>query len=193
MLNQLFRVYSCLVSVIYIISIIAFSLMSAPNKPMELYDFNVDCDLSNWYVLDDGVMGGRSAGNLRVNEEGNGLFYGEVSLENNGGFSSIRHNFSQRDIAGYSLCKVLLKGDGKKYQFRVKTGPYDRHSYIYHFETSGEWETITIPLEELYPAFRGRTLDMPNYPAKLLAELSFLISNKKAESFKLELDKITLE
>jgi len=160
---------------------------------MELFDFNTDCDLSNWYVVDDGVMGGRSAGNLDVNEQGNGSFWGKVSLENNGGFSSIRYNLTQCDISGYTACKVLLKGDGKKYQFRVKTSVYDRHSYIFHFDTSGEWETITIPLQELYPAFRGRTLDMPNYPAKLLAELSFLIGNKKDETFKLELDKITLE
>jgi NADH dehydrogenase [ubiquinone] 1 alpha subcomplex assembly factor 1 len=45
----------------------------------------------------------------------------------------------------------------------------------------------------MVPSFRGRKLDMPNYPAKVLEEVVILISNKKAERFSLEIDKITLE
>lgn len=168
-------------------------LLATTSPTMQLFDFNNDRDLSGWYVVDDGVMGGRSAGNLEINEDGNGIFFGDVSLENNGGFSSIRYRFEQRDISPHQLCKIRLKGDGKRYQFRVKTDKYDRHSYIFHFETSGEWQTIQIPLAEMYPAFRGRKLNMVNYPAHQLEELSFMIGNKKAESFKLELDWIELE
>ena len=160
---------------------------------MKIFDFSNDCDLSNWYIVDDGVMGGRSAGNLQINGEGHGVFYGDVSLENNGGFSSIRYRFIQSDISNFNFCKITLKGDGKKYQFRAKSDKYDRYSYIFHFETSGEWETIKIPLSEMYPAFRGRKLNMPNYPSDMIEELSLMISNKKAESFKLQIDKIILE
>ena len=39
-----------------------------------------------WQVIDDGVMGGRSKGNFAINEEGNAVFEGTVSLDNNGGF-----------------------------------------------------------------------------------------------------------
>jgi len=162
-------------------------------QTIQLFDFSLDCDLSNWYSVDDGVMGGRSAGNLVVNKEGHGIFSGEVSLENNGGFSSIRYRSTQQEISNYKLCKIRLRGDGKRYQFRVKTDKYDRHSYIYHFETSGDWETIVIPMSEMYPAFRGRQLNMPNYPVQQLEEISFMIGNKKAESFKIELDNIILE
>lgn len=160
---------------------------------MQLFDFSLDSDLRNWYVVDDGVMGGRSAGNLKINEEGHGLFSGKVSLENNGGFSSIRYRFNQQSISDHKVCKIRLRGDGKRYQFRVKSDKYDRHSYIYHFETTGDWETIVIPMSEMYPAFRGRKLNMPNYPIQQMEELSFMIGNKRAEIFKLELDKIILE
>jgi len=160
---------------------------------MQLFDFSIDCDLNDWTVVDDSVMGGRSAGFFQINEAGHGAFFGDVSLENNGGFSSVRYSFKQKDITNYSVCKIRLKGDGKDYQFRAKSDKYDRHSYIYHFETSGEWEIITVPLAEMYPAFRGRKLSIPNFPTEQIEELSFLISNKKAESYKLELDEIILE
>ncbi len=161
-------------------------------ESIQLFNFEKNSDLSNWYVVDDVVMGGRSDGNLKINEEGFGVFYGDVSLENNGGFSSIRYRFEQQDVGDFKHCKIRLKGDGKRYQFRVKTSPYDRHSYIHYFETSGDWETVKIPLAAMYPTFRGRRLDMPNYPVEQLEEISFLIANKQAESFKLLFDWIAL-
>lgn len=160
---------------------------------MILFDFNKDSDLRNWMVVDDVVMGGRSEGNLELNKEGNAVFWGEVSLENNGGFSSVRFNFEKIDVPDYSKLKIRLKGDGKQYQFRVKSSQYDRHSYVYSVKTSGEWETITVPLSEMQPSFRGRSLNIPNYPVKELEEVAILIANYKAELFRLEIDKITLE
>ena len=44
----------------------------------------------NWQVVNDGVMGGRSYGNLTRSGDSEALFSGNLSLENNGGFSSIR-------------------------------------------------------------------------------------------------------
>lgn len=36
-------------------------------------------------------MGGKSSGDFYINESGNGVFEGFVSLANNGGFSSVRY------------------------------------------------------------------------------------------------------
>lgn len=160
---------------------------------MLLFDFSKDSVLTNWTVVDDVVMGGRSAGEFEINEEGHAVFQGKVSLENNGGFSSVRYRFSQKFIAGQTNILLRLKGDGRRYQFRVKSDKYDRHSYIYHFNTTGEWQTIEVPLFDMIPRFRGRVLNLPNYQGKLLEEIAFLISNKKAEAFKLEIDKISIK
>jgi NADH dehydrogenase [ubiquinone] 1 alpha subcomplex assembly factor 1 len=86
-----------------------------------------------------------------------------------------------------------VKGDGKTYQFRVKTNRYDRHSYIGFFNTSGKEEIIEIELREMEPGFRGMKPNIPDYPGKQMEEISFLIANKKAESFRLEIDKILLK
>jgi hypothetical protein len=160
---------------------------------MTLFNFNTDCDISNWKILDDIVMGGRSNGQFNLDEIGHGQFYGTISLENNGGFSSLRYNFETIDSKPYSKFTLKLKGDGKSYQFRVKDNRNNRYSYIYKFTTSSEWETIEIPFSDMYPSFRGNTLDIPNYNGHQMEEIAFLIGNKKNENFKLKIDKIILE
>lgn len=158
-----------------------------------LFDFTKESNLQNWQIVDDGVMGGLSSGNANINDEGNLTYFGNVSLENNGGFSSLRYRFETKDVATYTHFSIRLKGDGKRYQFRAKTSSRDWYSYINYFETSGEWETIEIPLKDMYPSFRGRELDKPNFPGISMEEIAFLISNKKAEEFNLEIDYISLQ
>lgn len=158
-----------------------------------IFNFTKDANISNWRIIDDAVMGGRSNGNFNINNDGHGVFSGKVSLENNGGFSSLRYNTETIDIAKHTKVCIKLKGDGKDYQFRIKANRNERYSYIKTFKTSGEWETITINLKEMYPAFRGRTLDYPNFDKTTIQELAFLIGNKKAEAFELLIDEITLK
>ncbi|WP_299313642.1 CIA30 family protein [uncultured Aquimarina sp.] len=158
-----------------------------------IFDFNADSDLSSWNVVNDGVMGGLSQSDFEINNEGNAIFKGTVSLENNGGFSSVRYRFETKKVKGFTKVLIRLKGDEKKYQFRVKTNSSDRYSYISHFKTTGDWQTVEVSLSEMYPAFRGRKLDLANYPTETMQEIAFLIGNKKAEQFRLEIDKIELK
>jgi hypothetical protein len=156
-----------------------------------LYDFNSNSTKSDWQVVDDVVMGGRSDGGFAINEAGNGIFQGKVSLENNGGFSSLRHSLNAK-VGNNTKVSITLKGDGKGYQFRIKSSNDDRHSYISEFETTGDWEEIEILLSSMYPAFRGRKLSIPYFNSDQISELAFLIGNKKPETFRLEISKIEL-
>jgi NADH dehydrogenase [ubiquinone] 1 alpha subcomplex assembly factor 1 len=69
----------------------------------------------------------------------------------------------------------------------------DRHSYISYFETSGEWQQIEIPLNKMFASFRGQKLNIPDFAAETIAEISVLIGNETAESFALEISKIELK
>lgn len=157
-----------------------------------LFDFTISSNLSNWRIVDDVVMGGRSNGNFEINKDGHGKFSGYVSLENNGGFSSLRYNFKTKDVSNYSKIILRVKGDGKPYQFRVKSSSRDYASYIYEFETTNDWITIEIPFKDMYPGFRGRRLRQPNFQGQEMEEIGFLIGNKKEQSFKLLIDNIEL-
>lgn len=160
---------------------------------MTLFDFSKDSDLSEWSVVNDVVMGGRSTADMSTSDDGHGVFSGRVSLENNGGFCSVRFGLDQIDVSAYDKAVIRLKGDGKKYQFRVKSDFRERHAYISTFETSGEWQLVEVNLTDMVPTFRGRRLSMPNYPKEQLSELRFLIGNKKQETFELQIDWIKLE
>ena len=168
-------------------------IMLITQTSMTLFDFNSDCDISNWRIVDDVVMGGRSNGSFKINDSGNGLFFGKVSLENNGGFSMVQYRFDTKKVSSYTKVCIKLKGDGKTYQFRIKKNNEDEHSYIASFVTSKNWETIEIPFDSMYPAYRGRKLDIPNYKGKQMEMIAFLIGNKKAEAFNLEIDSIILK
>lgn len=163
------------------------------NSRLTIFEFSKQSNIASWRVVDDGVMGGTSSGHFEINEEGNGLYSGEISLENNGGFSSLRYRFDKINIEKFSKVILKIKGDGKKYQFRVKDNSRNYYSYIQTFETSKEWELVEINLSEMYPAFRGRNLDMPNFSSNKIEEITLLFGNKKEETFRLEISEIYLE
>ncbi len=168
-------------------------LFASVMTPTSLFNFTSSTDIKTWNIVDDVVMGGRSSGTFTLNEDGHGVFAGNVSLENNGGFSSVRHKLDITPIDGATTVVLKVRGDGKKFQFRIKTNARDYYSYIAIFDTNTEWQEIQIPLEEMYPSFRGKKLDQPNFSSDHIEEIAFLISNKKAESFNLMIDKIELK
>jgi hypothetical protein len=157
-----------------------------------LFDFTTDANMDRWAVINDGVMGGLSKGKLEVTTEGHGRFSGTVSLENYGGFTSIRCAVADIAVNEGSKIQLRIKGDGKDYQFRVKHKARDYQSYITTTPTTGEWETIEIPLIDLYPSWRGQKLDMPNFDKSSINEFTFLIANKRNETFELLIDEVVL-
>lgn len=166
--------------------------MKATMNSNVIFDFTTKSDIQKWTLADDIVMGGKSSGTFKLSTEGFGVFEGRISLENNGGFSSLRYRTQRIDINDRTHLVIKLCGDGKKYQVRLKSNFDDSYSYVSYFDTSGEWQEIVIPLKDMYPAFRGRKLDKPNFSDEYMEEIGFLIGNKKEESFKLILDKIEL-
>ena len=157
-----------------------------------IYNFNNNSDLKEWVIVNDDVMGGISSSNLVIENDGNGVFEGRISTANNGGFSSLRFNCNKIFVKDNTHFQIKIKGDGKDYQFRIKAKRDDYYSYIISFETSGEWETVIIPIKEMYASFRGRKLDMQNFNSDYFEQITFLFGNKKNENFKLLIDNIVL-
>ena len=174
-------------------NIISFILILIMMQTFTIFDFNEKADITDWNIVDDVVMGGRSSGKFYLNQKGNGVFEGRVSLENNGGFSSLRYSFDPISTKMYSKVILRIKGDGKSYQFRLKDKSSNYYSYVTNFKTSKDWQTIELQLSDMYPAFRGRKLNSANFGSETIEEIAILIGNKKEETFKLEIDSIVLE
>ncbi len=158
-----------------------------------LADFTNSSNLSDWYIVNDVVMGGRSDSGFFLNGDSCAVFKGYVSLENNGGFAMVKHMFDPIEIEKHSKIIMKIKGDGKRYQIRLKSQLSQAHSHINYFSTTGDWQVIEIPFKDFYASFRGRRLSYPNFYAAQLSELAFLIVNKKAEDFKLKIKWIALK
>lgn len=163
------------------------------NSVTTIFKFSKKAPIQQWQIVNDGVMGGLSKGHLVLNKQGKGRFWGEVSLANNGGFTSIRHRFAPLAVQAGQALKLKLKGDGKRYQIRIKANSSDYYSYITYVTTTGAWQEVSLPLEDFYPTFRGRRLDLGNFDQSQLEEIGVLIANKRAESFELLLDEIAIE
>lgn len=175
---------------ILLLHLICISLESTINK----LDFRNPPSDMEVYIVDDGVMGGMSSGHIDISDEGYAYFHGYVSLENNGGFSSVRFiDHSLTPAKNASVFRLKIRGDGKHYQFRVKYDINDRVSYVYNFKTTGKDQIVEVPFNDLRPSFRGRALDMPEYDGHALEEIGLLIGNKKNEEFGLRIYSIELK
>ena len=101
-----------------------------------------------WPHINDGVMGGRSDGRFKINEDKKMEFYGTLSLENNGGFASVRTLPREFGLAEATGLIIRVLGDGRSYQLRLRTdASFDGVAWRFGFDTTpGEWTTVTAPL-----------------------------------------------
>lgn len=174
-----------------------FSRAEDPESPMKkLMEFKNQATEPEWIAVNDGVMGGLSKGGPDV-KDGSLRFTGNLSLENNGGFSSIRTLDQKYDFSGKTTVVIRLKGDGRTYQLRVATDARFRGSAVSYgaeFATeNGKWIEVKVPLESLSPTWRGMKLKGPNFDSSKVEELGFLIGDKKSGVFEIEVDWIAVE
>ena len=159
-------------------------------QELSIVEFDGADDVS-WTVVNDGVMGGRSSGSIRVREDGTGVFEGTVSLQNNGGFASVRALTEPRDLSSFRSLRLRIRGDGRTYQVRLRSNRrLDGIAYRAEFGTSGEgWEGVEIPFEAFEPTFRGRVLPgVHELDTSALRQVGLMIADSRAGDFRLEID-----
>ena len=86
-----------------------------------LFDFAGPEAAQQWQVVNDGVMGGVSDGRFRITPEDTLEFFGTLSLENNGGFASVRTKPADHDINAGDDLVIRVKGDGREYVLNLST------------------------------------------------------------------------
>ena len=151
---------------------------------------NINMDIEPWSSINDGVMGGLSAGGMSQTDEGL-KFSGNLSLENNGGFSSVRRSVSE-DFSRATGVRIEVRGDGREYQFRIRQDAgFDGVSWNAAFSSSAQWQQVELALDQFTPVFRGRKVPQagPVIPAEI-KQIGFLLADKTSGRFELEIRSI---
>jgi len=155
-----------------------------------LFDFQVASNSAAWQEVNDDVMGGVSTSQFQVLTNGCAVFSGTVRLENNGGFASARSAPVRENLTGLTGFVLRVRGDGQTYKFCVRTGEgFDTPLYQCSFKTKrGEWQDHRLEFSDFVPTFRGRVLtDVPSLNPAKVSSVGFLISDKQAGEFRLEI------
>lgn len=158
----------------------------------------VICDFTTppilrWQSVNDVVMGGVSDSLMQPAEEGFGIFSGYLSLENNGGFASVRTALPENDFSGSTGFFLRVRGDAHRYSFRLRTDLlFDGVVYKQDFDTiPGQWIDVELPFANFIPSFRGRPVpDAPPIDPSALYQIGLLISNKQEGAFRLDVEMI---
>ncbi len=144
-------------------------------------------DAEPWRIVNDGVMGGLSRS--AVTETPEGLrFAGELSLENNGGFASTRRLVAD-GFPGAAAIRIRVRGDGRRYQLRLRQDrAWDGIAWRHEFDTTGEWQTLTLSLADFEPVWRGRRVGGAGPAvAEDVRQLGFMLADKQAGPFRLDI------
>ncbi len=175
--------------------LLAASLARTGDEPMQtqtVVTFEIR-DRHVWTAVNDDVMGGVSTSVLQPTEDGTAQFAGTLSLENNGGFASVRAWLGQMDLSDFEGLSVRVRGDGRTYRLRLRTdNQFDGIAYQAQFETrEGEWTEVHVPFASFRPTFRGRTPRGagPLDPARI-HQIGFMIADKQPGPFQLEIDRV---
>lgn len=146
----------------------------------------------HWRSIGDPIMGGLSRGELVV-ADGVGSFQGVVSLEQGGGFASVRSADGRYDLSGYEGLVLRLRGDGKRYGMRLRTTTsFDGVNYQVEFQpVASEWSDIVLPFSSFRPVLRGRVVpDCPALDPARIKSFGLIIARHQAGPFQLEVASI---
>ena len=156
-----------------------------------LFEFATPAASRDWQTVNDGVMGGVSDGRFKINEGKTLEFSGALSLENNGGFASVRSRPKKLGLETGDVLIARLQGDGRDYTLNLYVPrPLTAFSYRASFTTTaGEWIEVRFPLDKFVATSFGRIVPNaePLNPSEITS-VGFLLSDKQAGSFKLEVE-----
>jgi monofunctional biosynthetic peptidoglycan transglycosylase len=169
------------------------ALMTVPSMAQDpllpLFAFTSPDAAAAWQTVNDGVMGGVSDGRFRITERQTLEFYGTLSLDNNGGFASVRSRPRPLGMQTGDALVARLRGDGREYQVNLyASGQTMAISYRTPVKTrAGEWIEVAITLDRFEATSFGRVLrGAASLDPRSVTSVGFLLAEKAPGPFVLE-------
>jgi len=174
--------------------------LAAGQTMTSLFQFRQASDVAKWQIVNDGVMGGRSTSQAVLVKTESGevamRFSGNLSLENNGGFASVRSRPSGAlGLQSGSTILLRAKGDGRRYTFNLYT-PDRRTAFSYQMEfntQAGQWVEVRLPVDKFVAHSFGRPIPSMKLTPSQVQSVGVLLGDKRSGPFELLIDEIRFE
>ncbi len=131
---------------------------------------------------------------MLISDDGVLTFSGELSLENNGGFSSIRSADLNLDLSAAEGLALRVKGDGRTYEVHLTTPARWKGRGITFAgmlpTEDGQWTEVKIPFTQFAGDFRGQRIkdENINFDPATVRGITLELVDKKAGPFELQVD-----
>lgn len=159
------------------------------NPTITLFSFD-RADEAEWTVVNDGVMGGRSAGFVTV-ENGTLRFTGTL-VTSGGGFTLVRAR-RQVDMTGYAGVELRVRGNGRRFEVELDDGSRRNGRSVSRraaFATSAEWTLVRVPFTALRSTIFGQAVDAPPIDLAGIQSVALYMADGQDGAFRLEVDYI---
>ena len=180
-----------LFSFVYLATVLSLGLglQGKKGKQKMLFNFAEGENGKSWQVVNDGVMGGLSSGVFQI-EDQTGTLSGTLSLENNGGFSSVRSPVDTYKLGKYQGFVLRVRGDGRTWSMTLRDTPYFTglaHNASFDTE-AGSWQEIQIPFSDFEAKYFGRSARVEPIDPDEIRQMGVILADKKAGPFEIEID-----
>jgi hypothetical protein len=174
------------------LSVVVVALVLASTLQAQTLSFSDLTVFPRALIVNDSVMGGISNSQL-LSEDDYNRFRGRVSLDNNGGFASVRFLISN-PVSDSETVSLRVKGDGQLYQLRFRmAGNWQALAYSVKFQTIADtWQTFDFKVGDFLPVWRGRTVyNAPSLNLANAQQVSIFIADKQQGPFSILLDSLS--
>lgn len=158
-----------------------------------LYDFNEQ--QGEWASIAESTTLSRANSEFSI-QNGHLRYRGAQAAETTESNQNLAIQAVQKeiDLSSYDGILLRVKGDGKTYALDLASlGQPNLRHLQYRFETTGEWQLIKIPFEEiLAPENMGYGMKASEVDWAELNVIGFVIDKGQAGSFELLIDEIGL-
>jgi hypothetical protein len=151
-------------------------------------------DDSDWVIVNDAVMGGRSNGVVEF-ADSTMRFTGTVVTQG-GGFTSVRYQLDGTELAGTRRIEMRVRSDGRTYGLTFEDASQLGGRSVSHradLATDGPtdadgWQIVTMAYGELRPSIFGQTVDAAPFDPDQAREIGIIIADGTDGDFALDVD-----
>ena len=179
-----------------VLALLMVATAMAEDTLIPLFDFTEADAAKQWQTVNDGVMGGVSEGKFKITDTKTMEFFGTLSLENNGGFASVRTKAKKLSLEKGDTIVAKIRGDGRQYMLNLYPNK-QRMAYSYRATVQtkkDEWIEVKVPLDKFEATSFGRIVKNAGLvKPEEINSLGFMLGDKKAGRFKMEIEWIKVE